>query len=71
MFDNPLIHPPNYSPLPGIQMLPSYQLYPTSQELPTLSWRDAVMGYRLLNSDEIQRLLGPANTIYQAGHTKP
>ena len=52
-------------------MMPSYQLYPTAEELPVVSWRDAVMGYRLLTGDEIQRLLGPANTTYQAGLSDP
>ena len=51
-------------------MMPSYQLYPTAKELPTVTWRDAVMGYRLLHKEEIHRLLGPANNnTYQAGHT--
>ena len=50
-------------------MMPSYQLYPTAKELPTVTWRDAVMGYRVLNKEEIHRLLGPANnTTYHAGH---
>ena len=52
-------------------MMPSYQLYPTAEELPTVTWRDAVMGYRLLNKDEIQRLLGPTNNTYQAGKNSP
>lgn len=52
----------------GIQMMPSFQLYERPEDVPDISWRDAVIGYRLLDASEISRLL-PSNTKYRAGYT--
>lgn len=52
----------------GIKLIQSIQLYEKQEDVPYVSWKDCVIGYRLLSTADIDRYLLP-NNKYKAGYT--